>query len=145
MEVRLMQEADLEQVAEIEKASFSKPWSYRAFKEVLDMPNYIYVVGVANKEVLGYGGVYCVLNEANITNVAVKEKIRNRGIGYGILVRLMEEVKKAGMDSITLEVREGNSAAIHLYEQLGFKSSGIRKDFYDKPTENAVIMWKHNL
>ena len=74
MEVRLMQEADLEQVAEIEKASFSKPWSYRAFKEVLDMPNYIYVVGVANKEVLGYGGVYCVLNEANITNVAVKRK-----------------------------------------------------------------------
>ena len=57
----------------------------------------------------------------------------------------MEEVKKAGMDSITLEVQESNSAAIHLYEQLGFKSSGIRRDFYDKPTENAVIMWKHNL
>lgn len=145
MEVRLMKESDLEQVAEIEKASFSKPWSYRAFKKALDMSNYIYVVGVANREVLGYGGVYCVLNEANITNVAVKDKIRNRGIGYGILVGLIEEVKKAGMDSITLEVRESNNAAIHLYEQLGFESVGIRKDFYDKPNENAVIMWKRNL
>lgn len=140
-----MQEADLEQVVEIENASFSKPWSYKSFKDALDMQNYIYVVGVVNDEVLGYGGAYCVLDEANITNVAVKKRVRNRGIGYGVLVHLIEEVKKAGMTAITLEVRESNNAAIKLYEQLGFESHGIRRDFYDMPNENAVIMWKRNL
>lgn len=145
MEVRLMQVSDLEQVAAIEEASFSKPWSYNLFKEALELSNYIYLVGVNNSEVLGYGGVYCVLEEANITNIAVKEPIRNMGIGYGILISLMDEAKKIGMKSMTLEVRESNLAAIHLYEQAGFVSSGKRKNFYDMPTEDAVIMWKNDL
>lgn len=145
MEVRSMQAADLEQVAEIERLTFSKPWSYKAFEDSLALSNAIYNVAVNNNEVLGYCGLYCVLNEANITNVAVKSDVRNKGIGYGMLVSLMDEAKTRGIEAVTLEVRKSNYAAIHLYEQLGFKEAGIRKDFYELPREDAVIMWKDNL
>lgn len=145
MEVRGMQREDLQQIAEIEKKIFSKPWSYKSFEDSLSLPNAIYVVAVNNGEIMGYCGLYCVLNEANITNVAVKEEVRNKGIGYGMLVQLIDEAKKRGINAVTLEVRKSNDAAIHLYEQLGFESAGIRKGFYELPTEDAVIMWKKNL
>lgn len=145
MEVRNMQASDLEQVANIERAAFSKPWSYKAFEDSLSLSNAIYNVAVNNDEILGYCGLYCVLNEANITNVAVKRDVRNKGIAYGMLVSLLEQAKEKGIEAVTLEVRKSNGAAIHLYEQLGFRSAGIRKDFYEMPTEDAVIMWKEDL
>lgn len=145
MDVRIMQQCDLQQVAELEKSIFSKPWSYKSFEDSLSLSNAIYVVAVNNGEIMGYSGLYCVLNEANITNVAVKKEVRNKGIGYGMLVELIDEAKKRGIESVTLEVRKSNDAAIHLYEQLGFESAGIRKEFYELPKEDAVIMWKKNL
>lgn len=145
MEVRRMQKSDLEQVAEIEKNIFSKPWSYQAFQDSLALSNTIYYVSVFKNEVLGYCGLYRVLNEANITNVAVRSDVRNNGIGYEMLVSLLKCAKAEGIEAVTLEVRKNNHAAIHLYEQLGFQSVGIRKNFYELPTEDAVIMWKENL
>jgi len=145
MKIRRMREEDVEKVAALEAQIFTKPWSYKSFMDSLCLPNAIYVVALKNEEVLGYCGLYCILNEASITNVAVKEDVRNMGIGYGMMKELLYEAKHKGMEAATLEVRKSNEAAIHLYEQLGFENSGIRKDFYSEPKEDAVIMWKHNL
>ena len=83
-----------------------------------------------------------VLEEADITNVAVDVPFRGRGIGFLMLQELMRIGRERGVEAFTLEVRQSNQAAISLYERLGFENCGIRKNFYEKPTEHAVIMWK---
>ena len=143
--VRLMEEADLDSVAEIEKEIFSLPWSRNAFADSLKSENTLYVVAEDDGEVKGYCGMYLSFEEGNITNVAVSPDYRRHQAAYNMLSYIVEIAKEKGITDVFLEVRETNVPAINLYEKLGFKEAGIRKNFYDKPTENALIMWKHNL
>ena len=145
MEIRRMTFDDLPQVYEIEKAIFSKPWTYKAFRDSLNLSNAVYLVCASKDEILGYCGLYCVLDEATITNMAVREEVRNKGIGYMLLQNIIEEAKNKGIHNLTLEVRKSNLAAYHLYKQVGFEASGIRKEFYSAPVEDAIIMWKYNI
>ena len=93
-------------------------------------------------EMLGCCGFLFVLDEAEIPNVCVKESARCRGVGKQMMTVLMEEAKKLGMAMLYLEVRESNSPARALYQRLGFEENGIRKNFYEHPVENAVLMSK---
>ena len=104
------------------------------------MQGNVFIVYEKNDEILGYCGYYGVLDEAEITNVAVHPDMRNRGIGRDMVSALLSKANKAGIKRVLLEVRESNDPAIHLYEELGFKKLGIRKDFYEQPRENAYIM-----
>ena len=92
--------------------------------------------------IAGYIGMLCVLDEGEITNVAVAEGFRRQGIGERLLSSLLQAGRKEGVDSFTLEVRESNSSARRLYRKLGFQEEGIRRNFYEKPTEDAILMWK---
>lgn len=132
----------MEQVAAIEAASFSRPWSKQAFEDSMKLPNYIFLVGEINGEVLGYCGLVCTDTDGNITSIAVKKELRNKGIGYVILKAMVDAAKEKGLIGMTLEVRKSNEPAIKLYEQAGFNNAGVRKDFYVAPKEDAVIMWK---
>lgn len=143
--VRLMEEADLDSVAEIEKEIFSLPWSRNAFADSLKSENTLYVVAEDDGEVKGYCGMYLSFEEGNITNVAVSPTYRRHQVAYNMLNYIFEKAKEKGITDAFLEVRETNVPAINLYERLGFEEAGIRKNFYEKPTENALIMWKHNL
>lgn len=136
---------DISQVAEIEKHIFSIPWSQNAFKESLESDNTIYIVGKEKDMVVGYAGIYLSFEEGNITNVAVNPLSRRKGIGEQLVRNILNMASKKGIRDVFLEVRETNSAAIALYEKVGFKEEGIRKSFYEKPKEDALIMWKHNL
>lgn len=144
-DIRLMKNQDLAQVAEIEKQIFSMPWSEKAFSDSLNSENTIYVVAEEDGKVKAYCGMYLSFEEGNITNVAVAPEYRRKNIAQRMLDYIMEEAKKKGITDIFLEVRETNTGAIALYEKNGFKEAGIRKDFYEKPVENALIMWKHHL
>lgn len=139
---RRMEEKDVEAVSRIEEATFSMPWSPASFLEMLKSNNTFYVVAEEEGKILGSCGVLQVLDEGNITNVVIEKESRGRGIGTAMLSFLMEEGKKQGISAYTLEVRVSNSPAIHVYEKLGFVSEGIRKNFYEKPREDAAIMWK---
>lgn len=139
---RRMEEKDIEEVSRIEEETFSMPWSPASFREMLKSGSTFYAVAEEEGRVLGSCGVLQVLEEGNITNVVVEKKYRGRGIGTALLAFLMEEGKKQGISAYTLEVRVSNGEAIHVYEKLGFVSEGIRKNFYEKPKEDAVIMWK---
>lgn len=141
-EIREMRAADLPEVVKIEESIFSVPWSKRAFESSLNEENTIYLVSIVDGEIAGYCGLLCVLDEGDITNVAVKDSFRKRGVASRMLQELLDRASKRGITAFTLEVRESNAAAIALYEKLGFENCGIRKNFYEKPTENAVIMWK---
>ncbi len=129
-------------VADIEKQSFSIPWSEDAFVESLSYEHAIFIVAVVQDtgEVAGYAGMYKVFNEGDITNIAVHPKHRGCGIGNKILRALINKAKEIDIKDIILEVRQSNDTAIHLYEKNGFKNIGIRKNFYEKPVENAIIM-----
>ena len=136
---------DISQVAEIERQIFSIPWSEKAFKDSMESDNTIYIVAKEDNNVTGYAGMYLSFEEGNITNVAVNPSSRRKGIGEKIVRDILNRAYEKGVRDVFLEVRETNSAAIALYEKIGFKEEGIRKNFYEKPKENALIMWKHNL
>lgn len=139
--VRKMQGLDVGQVAEIEKAAFSTPWSEKSLNDSLQLDNYIFYVAYVGDEIVGYCGLCVVQDEGQITNVVVKRKYQNRGIATTLLKETMEEAKKRGAYNFTLEVRVSNQSAKVLYEKLGFVSVGVRKSFYTNPVEDASIMW----
>ena len=142
IEIRELQSQDIEELAKIESESFSMPWSKKAFENLLSQPYCFYLVALADGEVAGSCGYTDSFHEANIDNVVVAEKYRNLGIGQALLRELIARGEAAKVEAFTLEVRVSNAAAIHIYEKFGFKSEGIRPRFYEKPTEDAMIMWR---
>ena len=141
--IRKMQIEDLTQVCEIEKANFSLPWSEKSFSDSIKRNDTIFLTALAGEEVVGYLGCYCICGTGEITNVAVKASMRGQRIGAMLLQKLYEAGAALETKEFFLEVRESNEAAIRLYTREGFIKEGIRKNFYEKPIENAVIMWKH--
>lgn len=141
--IRTMQAEDLPQVCEIEKDNFSIPWSEKSFLESMERKDTVFLAAHVSGEVAGYLGCYCIAGTGEITNVAVKASFRRKGIGSMLLEKLYEEGAALETHEFFLEVRESNEAAIALYSRQGFVREGIRKNFYEKPVENAVIMWKH--
>lgn len=141
IEIREMLPEDLPQVAMLEQEIFTQPWSEKSFAVSLASEDTGYVTAWADGIFAGYSGYLRSFEEADITNVAVSEEFRGKGIGYKMLLCLMEAGRKKGIERYTLEVRIGNAAAIHLYEKLGFERVGVRPGFYEKPKEDALIMW----
>lgn len=140
--IRLMDYSDVKQVSEIEKQTFTSPWSEASFKETIVRDDTIYLAAYENEEIAGYCGLWQSLDEADITNVAVKEEYRGRHIAKAMLTKLIELGVSKGIETFMLEVRESNKNAIGLYLGLGFEVVGIRKSYYQRPVENAVIMRK---
>jgi len=142
MLIRNMTETDLSEVCAIEQETFSDPWSEEDFRGSLHEANNGYLIAEIDENVVGYCGYWGIAGEGYIYNIAVKKEYRRQQIGYQLLKKLIETSQDKGVDTFTLEVRSTNEAAIHLYETLGFERAGIRKDFYSKPKEDAVIMWR---
>lgn len=140
--IRPMTEADTYEVSEIEKQIFSLPWSQKSFADACANEDNIYLVCIYDGKIAGYCGVWTVLGEGNVTNMAVSLDFRRMGIAES----LMEAIEQYGTDkkieSYFLEVRKSNGAAISLYTKMGYKDIGTRKNFYEKPVEDAVIMSK---
>ncbi|MGF7146049.1 ribosomal-protein-alanine N-acetyltransferase [Anaerotaenia torta] len=145
MNIRKMTAADLEQVCVIEEETFSDPWSREDFQNALLDEKNEYLVAEAGGRIAGYCGFWGVVGEGDIFNVAVKKEFRRQHIGERMLKELIGRGIARGITSFTLEVRSSNEAAIRLYETLGFTKSGLRRDFYSKPREDAVIMWLNTI
>lgn len=142
IEFREIQEKDLDAVCRLEKETFSMPWRRADFADMIVQEHLLYIVAIFDKIIVGGCGLREIVGEGEITNVAVAKDYRNRGIGMQLLEHLLDNGEKMGITAFTLEVRRSNAAAIYLYKKLGFVTEGIRKDFYEKPCEDAVIMWK---
>ncbi len=143
MEVSLLDFTEdlAEDVAKIEAACFSSPWSKEAILDSYNNSTY-FAVAVTDRQVVGYCGVQVVLDEGYITNIAVLEPFRNLGIGKKLVNRLIEYANQNNLSFITLEVRESNERAIGLYKSFGFKIQGKRRNFYTSPQEDAILMTK---
>ena len=140
LEIKKMTSAHIEEIAELEKECFSSPWSEESLKSELDNIFARFFVAFSDGKIAGYIGSHNVLGEVYITNVAVLPGFRRNGVGKALVEFLVEKMKSENAEFVTLEVRKSNNNAISLYEKCGFEKVGNRKDFYEKPREDAVLM-----
>lgn len=138
--VRTMTMADIEAIYDLECRSFSMPWSLESLKKEIENQLAYYVVVEEESNIVGYGGLWGILGEGEVTNIAVDTDYRGKGYGQLIMDGLLEHSNKQGFERITLEVRSSNEVAKKLYLKNGFHQIAVRKNYYQKPTEDAIIM-----
>ena len=137
-----MNSGHIKKIAEIERKCFSLPWTENSLREELDNENAHFLSAVFNGQVIGYIGIIEICGQADVTNVAVLPEYRRCGIGEKLMKEAENGALSRSCDSITLEVRISNSTAISLYNKSGYRREGIRKNFYEKPAEDALLMTK---
>ena len=135
-----IKDSDAKELARLDKECFSIPWSENSFLNDAKNPIAEYVIARIDDKIVGYAGFWQVLDEGQITNIAVLKDFRRQKIAQKMLFELIEKAKSKNLKVLSLEVRESNVAAINLYSGLNFKTVGIRKNYYKNPTENAVLM-----
>ena len=144
IEFRKLKLRDLNAIEEIERTSYPTPWSRSMFAGELAKPSSI-CLGAAEAEkdeLVGYLIISRYVDAWHVMNIAVAPEYRRRGIGRSLMERLFEATARDARRGYTLEVRVSNEAAIRLYEELGFKTRGIRRGYYTDNREDALIMWK---
>jgi len=141
--LKRMEESDLPSVREIERLSFSNPWSELTFLGEIQNRSISFpyvIVHRLEKKVIGYIIFWMIKDQVQINNIAVHPHYRRRGIAEAVMTQVINQVERYGAKSITLEVRPSNFAALNLYTKLGFQVIGIRKGYYSNPPEDAIVM-----
>ena len=145
MHVRIvpMKGDHLDEVAELERICFSAPWSRNMLAEELENDCAAFLAALDDEgRVVGYAGLLVVLDEGYITNVAVRPECRRQGVAKKLLQVFLDFARAHRLSFLTLEVRASNYGAIALYGAMGFRSAGRRKNYYEHPREDAIIMTK---
>lgn len=137
MEIRRAQENDIPGIAALERECFSDPWSEKSLKET---PGTMMLVATDNECITGYIITRCVAGEAELFRICVKGEARRKGTGQMLLESGIEAAKAEGAKRLFLEVRSKNAPARGLYIKAGFKETGLRRDYYTDPQDDAVIM-----
>lgn len=139
---RKMELDDIAQIVAIEEASFSTPWTADAFHSELTMNEHAhYVVLEKDGRVIGYCGLWIIIDESHITNIAILPEYRGQKLGDALLKEVISEAKTLGVKTMTLEVRVSNEVAKQLYRKYGFQNGGIRKRYYADNQEDGLVMW----
>ena len=143
--IRKMEIDDLDSIMEIEKQSFTTPWSRNAFEmEIRDNLLAHYIVAAIDDKIVGYGGIWFILDEGHITNIAVNRDYRGIGVGNKLICGLIDLCSENDINKMTLEVRKSNIVAQNLYKKYGFIDFGVRPRYYSDNNEDAIIMWRTN-
>nr|WP_238188468.1 ribosomal protein S18-alanine N-acetyltransferase [Paenibacillus sp. L3-i20] len=133
---------DIPAIIAIEQEAFTSPWTAEAFTNELTNNMFArYMVMEESGQVLGYGGMWIIMDEAHITNIAIRSDLRGNGLGHKLLEQMQRTAVFFEAVRMTLEVRVTNELAQHLYRKYGFQSSGIRPRYYSDNDEDALIMW----
>lgn len=140
IEIGKMSEGDTAKAAAMEQKIFSDPWSAESFAQTLDNPNAVMLAAYDDGQLAGYCCMYKVLDEGEIVNVAVAPQFRRKGIAHAMLDVILGDGYSKDLACIFLEVRERNLPAQELYKKMGFEFIGRRKNFYEKPVEDALVM-----
>ncbi len=141
--IRGMEACDVERVAEIERGAFSTPWKPSTFRGLVDSAGAtLRVAEVAPHGVVGYSVLWCALDQGELANIAVAEERRGVGLGAKLLEDAIEGARSAGVRILYLEVRQSNSLALSMYSRRGFIQVGLRKSYYDRPQEDALVLMK---
>lgn len=139
---RKMMEQDIENIAELEKHIFSDAWTAKSIYETFCEKQAFITVAEDEGQVVGYCVMYYVMDEGEIARIAVDKEKRRLGVGNELLDYTLACCRQKGLTRILLDVRESNESARNFYIKHGFSEDGVRRDFYDRPKENAVLMSK---
>lgn len=147
MDIRFesLNESHIDGICEINKLSFATPWSKQSIENELTNRLARYIVAIDNDKVVGYCGLWLIVDEGDITNIAVHPDYRGNHISSYLLNNMIDLCKKEKATSITLEVRKSNIIAQNLYKKFGFVEEGIRKGYYQDNGEDCILMGKRNL
>ena len=140
LKVEKMTSAHIEEIAKLEKECFSSPWSEDGLKTELKNNFARFYVAFSEGRIVGYIGSHNIIGEVYVTNVAVSPDFRRNGVGKTLVKFLIEQMETEKAEFVTLEVRKSNLNAISLYEKCGFEKVGERRNFYEKPIEDAILM-----
>jgi len=140
MEIVLAEKRHLPEICRIENELFSLPWSEDSFKAELDCKSTVFAVAEDGEKVCGFAIERHCFDEGEIFNIAVSQDKQGQKIGEKLLSFVLEAAEKRGVNTVFLEVRKSNYPAISLYKKSGFTEMGIRKNYYDSPKEDAVLM-----
>ncbi|QAT39274.1 ribosomal protein S18-alanine N-acetyltransferase [Clostridium sp. JN-9] len=144
VEISCLTIKDIDEILNISRLSFKTPWSRESLiKELTDNSFARYVVAKKDGLILGYGGLWIIVDEAHVTNIAVHPEYRGTGIGNMLMDAMIDICKLELVIGITLEVRASNIAAKNLYKKFGFIQEGMRKGYYEDNNEDALILWKY--
>lgn len=140
--IRKMSFNDIQDVVEVENKSFSTPWPEEIFyQEITKNDHAHYFVAELDNEVIGYAGMWVVIDDAQITNIAIIPKYRGYKIGEKLFQYVCEQAIKMGSQRLSLEVRASNEIAQRMYHKFGLVPGGIRKKYYTDNQEDAIVMW----
>ncbi|WP_047986099.1 ribosomal protein S18-alanine N-acetyltransferase [Ornithinibacillus californiensis] len=140
--IRKMELEDIEQVMFVELTSFSSPWNEDVFKQELTQNLHAhYFIMELDKKIIGYVGMWIVIDDAQITNIAVLPGYRGQKLGEKLFRFALQQALQRGVTRLSLEVRVTNSVAQNMYRKFGLVSGGIRKNYYTDNNEDAVVMW----
>lgn len=138
MTIRNMSAADIDKVVGLDNRAFSKPWNEQSFKDEICKDYAYYFVAQTDNKIIGYIGIWCIYETAELIRVAVLPEFQGQGIAGGLIQMATDCAKSNGCERMILEVRDTNIAARRLYERVGFKKISIRRGYYDG--EDAIIM-----
>lgn len=140
IKIERMKEEHLDELSEIEKESFSEPWSKESLRDELDNKNAYFIVAKQDEKVVAYVGLYNICSEGYITNIVVRKDYRGKSIGSELMLNILKFAQDNKLKFLTLEVRKSNKLAVKFYNKFKFDSEGVRKNFYRRPREDAIIM-----
>lgn len=143
LEIKVLDERHLEDVIRIEKECFSKPWSENAVRELLLSEKAELLGAFDGGRLIGYSCLEWVLDEGSLTNIAVSDEYRKMGVGSQLMAALMKSAEEKKLAFVTLEVRVSNLPAVNLYRKFGFLDVGTRRNYYDAPREDALLMTRY--
>lgn len=138
--IRALRREDIEAVVAIESEAFTTPWQASTFEGLLDRDGVELVVMKDRDEVIGYAVLWCILDQGELANLALTTGRRGAGLGAHLLRHVLDLARDRGIEKLFLEVRASNRHAIDLYHRFGFEDVGIRRDYYDRPVEDARVM-----
>ncbi|HCC08099.1 MAG TPA: ribosomal-protein-alanine N-acetyltransferase [Clostridiales bacterium] len=139
--IKKMTNNDINDILILEEKCFSDPWTRSMFEGELEHENVYYFLAEHNERIIGFVGFWDIIGECHITNICITPSMQNGGIGTFLMEYLIKFCKNKSINAATLEVRSSNTQAINFYLKLGFRNEGIRKNYYTRPSEDAVIMW----
>ena len=144
---RVVSAAEIDDILEVEQASFTNPWTRDMYLNELrnEGVSFIYVAKAEAGRVIGFCSFWRIFDELHINNLAVAPAYRRSGVATALLGRILEEGARLGATRATLEVRRSNETARRLYERFGFSQAGVRHEYYTHPVEDALVLWRHGL
>lgn len=140
MQIKLMEEEDLDEVWDLEKKVFANPWNRESIWKACSQTENIYLTARENGDLVGYCGVWCSMEQADLCQIAVASQWRRKGVASALLEKAVEECRHRQAERLLLEVRVSNTAAVSFYEKEHFKTIYVRKGYYRNPVEDARIM-----